>query len=55
MEQRDYSSKILEITDKKGLDVILDPVLGQNFEYNVKCLGNDCRWVMYGSLGGVKV
>ncbi|CDW71149.1 zinc-binding dehydrogenase family protein [Stylonychia lemnae] len=46
---------ILEYTNKKGVDVILDPILASNFDYNMKSIGMDSRWVMYGTMGGLKV
>ena len=35
--------------------MIMDPVLGSFFEENLNCLGYDSRWVIYGSMGGIKV
>ena len=35
--------------------MILDPVLGSFFQENLECLGMDARWVIYGSMGGIKV
>ena len=43
------------ITDGQGVDLILDPVLGSFFQENLECLGMDARWVIYGSMGGIKV
>ena len=37
------------------MNIITDPVLGSNFNENVKCLGMDSRWIMFGTLGGFKV
>lgn len=35
--------------------MIEDPVLGgQNFNQNLDCLAMDSRWVIYGSMGGIK-
>ena len=33
----------------------MDPVLGSFFDENLNCLGLDSRWVIYGSMGGIKV
>lgn len=35
--------------------MILDPVMGSFFNSNMECLGMDCRWVIYGFMGGIKV
>ena len=36
--------------------MIQDPVLGgTNFDQNLDCLAMDSRWVIYGSMGGIKV
>ena len=38
------------------MDVIFDPIMaGPNFNENLKSLALDARWVIYGSLGGVKL
>ena len=54
-EEPDYSATILRKTSGKGVDVILDPILASNFDYNMESLAEDGRWVMYGSMGGVLV
>jgi len=51
----DFSSLVLEHTGGKGANVILDPVMGQNFNYNLDSIAMDSRWVLYGSLGGVMI
>ena len=43
------------MTGGKGVDLIFDPVGASNFEFNSKSVGLDCRWVLYGTMGGVKV
>ncbi len=50
-----FSERVKLITDNEGVDVIMDPVLGSFFEENLNCLGFDSRWVIYGSMGGIKV
>ena len=45
----------MNFTEGKGVDYILDPVGAQNFSQNMKCLGLDAKWVIYGFLGGFKV
>ena len=43
------------MTQGKGCNLILDPILASNFDYNMNCLAMDARWVMYGTMGGIKV
>lgn len=50
-----FSEKVAAYTDSKGVDIITDPVLASHFAENMKCLGMDCRWIIFGSLGGTKV
>jgi tumor protein p53-inducible protein 3 len=33
----------------------MDPVLRTFFEENLECLGMDSRWIIYGSMGGIKI
>jgi NADPH:quinone reductase-like Zn-dependent oxidoreductase len=48
-----FSARVKELG---GADVILDPVMGgPNFNENLKSLNLDARWVIYGSMGGIKV
>ena len=46
---------MLGFTGGKGVDIIADPVGAQNVSINAKCAAMDCRWVLYGFLGGSKV
>ena len=48
----DFSDLVKEYTDNKGVNLILDCVGAQNFEYNIKSAAIDCQWVYYGGLGG---
>lgn len=41
-------------TQGKGVDVILDPVGGESFENNVRCLNTDGRMIMIGIMAGRK-
>ena len=45
----------MKYTNGRGVDVIADPVMAQNFNENMKCLAMDSRWVLYSTLGGIKV
>eukprot|EP00898_Chlorokybus_atmophyticus_P000336 jgi/Chlat1/1302/Chrsp118S08658 len=51
-EAGDFSQKVLDATEGKGVDVILDCVGGSFWEYNSKAIAMDGRWVLYGTLGG---
>ena len=54
-ETPEYQDKVLEFTEGKGVNVIADPVGAQNVSINAKCAAMDCRWILYGFLGGSKV
>lgn len=45
----------MDFTGGKGVDYILDPVGAQNFKQNIESIAVDCRWVVYGFLGGMMV
>lgn len=46
----------MEATEYFGVDVIEDPVVGgMHFNENLKSLKVDARWILYGSMGGIKV
>ena len=51
----DFSLKVKEITNKKGVNLILDCVGGSYWQQNAECLASEGRWVIYGLLGGPKV
>ena len=51
-----FSEQVLELTNGRGVNVIEDPVLGgDHFNQNLSSLAMDSRWVLYGSMGGIKV
>ena len=51
-----FSDVFAHQTQKKGVNAILDPVMaGPFFNENLKCLAQDAKWVIYGSMGGVKL
>lgn len=54
-ENPDFSDLVKEYTNGKGVDIILDCIGAQNFEYNLKSAGMDCQWVVYGLMGGPNV
>jgi NADPH:quinone reductase len=47
-----WHEKILEITDRKGIDIILDPIGGSAIAQNLSCLAVEGRFVNYGWLSG---
>lgn len=47
-----FADTILEWTDGRGVDVILDPVGGTYLEDNLRCLAQDGRLVVIGLMGG---
>jgi tumor protein p53-inducible protein 3 len=51
----EYSKVVMDLTDRKGVDIILDPVGAQNYAQNLASIAMDARWVVYGSLGGLDV
>lgn len=50
----DFQARILELTDGKGVDVILDMVGGRYFTPNIKSLAEDGRLVIIAVQGGPK-
>ncbi|MGH1433252.1 MAG: NAD(P)H-quinone oxidoreductase [Lewinella sp.] len=53
-KNEDFSQRVKEITDGKGVDVLIDFVGGPNFVPNLASLGLDSRMVMLAFLGGPK-
>ncbi|MEM8567238.1 MAG: NAD(P)H-quinone oxidoreductase [Bacteroidota bacterium] len=50
-----YDKRVLEVTDEKGVNIILDPVGAAYFEKNLAIAALDCRWVLIAGMGGVKI
>lgn len=50
----DFVQEIKDLTDGKGVNVILDMVAGDYINRNLKCLANDGRTVIIALLGGPK-
>lgn len=48
----EFNTKVMQITDGKGVDIILDPVGSSFFKANSESLAMDSRWVIYGFLSG---
>lgn len=53
--EEDYAASVLEATDGKGVDVILDMVGGDYFERNLSCLAQGGRLAIIAFLKGAKV
>ena len=52
-EDAKFADHILELTDGRGVDVVLDLVGGSYFEENLKCLAQKGRLMLVGLTGGV--
>ena len=53
-KQEDFAERVLEITEKRGANVILDHIGGAYFEKNMTCLAIYGRLVIIGLMGGAK-
>lgn len=51
-KDEDFSEKVLNATNQKGVDVILDFIGASNWEKNYRSITTDGRWVLIGLLGG---
>ncbi|KAJ6264583.1 Zeta-crystallin [Drechslerella dactyloides] len=52
---QDFGDEILKATDGKGVDLIVDYIVGQGYlEKDIKCAAFDCRVVLLALLGGFK-
>lgn len=54
-KSEDFSEKVLEFTDGKGVDLIIDFVAGPYLNQNIRSLAVDGRMVNLATLGGGKV
>ncbi|XP_071113105.1 quinone oxidoreductase PIG3-like [Haliotis cracherodii] len=54
-KEGDFSQKVLDATNGKGVDVILDCVGGSYYEQNMNVIATDGRWVLYGLMGGGQI
>lgn len=46
--------KVLEYTNNKGVDLILDPIGASMWRENAKAITVDGRWVLYANMGGAE-
>lgn len=49
---KNIQTEILQLTNQKGVNLVLDCVGAQNYELTHQSLGIDARWVLYGTMGG---
>ena len=54
-DEEGFASRLLEATDNKGVNVILDCVGKNHAAQNLQCLAMDSRWVLYGLMSGSDV
>lgn len=54
-KEEDFSERVLELTDGRGADVILDFIGASYYEKNLKSIAVDGRWVVIGTLGGFEI
>ena len=50
----DFVAEVARITDKRGVEIVLDMVAGDYVPRNLKCLGEDGRHVTIAVQGGVR-
>jgi len=52
----EFAKKVMELTENKGVNLILDPVVGgTHFHQNIASLALEARWVIFGTLGGTMI
>nr|AZL94523.1 zinc binding alcohol dehydrogenase domain containing 2 [Nephromyces sp. MMRI] len=54
-DENKFANKVNEITEGKGVDIILDPIGAAYFEENLSVCARDARWVVYGLMGGTQI
>lgn len=54
-KEEDFSEKVKEATNGKGVDVILDFICADYWEKNLASIASEGRWVLIGILGGAEV
>lgn len=50
--EKPWSAALMEVTEGKGINVVLDCVGGTHVEGNLAVLTTDARWVLFGMMGG---
>ncbi|QOR71626.1 NAD(P)H-quinone oxidoreductase [Ruania alkalisoli] len=50
-----FADAVLDATNGRGVDVVLDPIGASYWEQNAACLAPDARWVVIGGLGGYEL
>lgn len=54
-KKENFAEKVLEYTDGKGVDVILDFIGASYWDKNLKSAAVDGRWILIGTLGGAEI
>lgn len=54
-KKEDFAQRVLDETDGRGVDLILDFVGASYWEQNLRSAAVDARWILIGTLGGSKV
>ena len=50
----DFSEKVMELTNNRGVDLIIDPIGGKNWEISYRCLNKMGKLIIYGNQNFVK-
>ncbi|MDN6195553.1 MAG: NAD(P)H-quinone oxidoreductase [Atopostipes suicloacalis] len=53
--KEDFAEEVLEETEGRGVDLILDFVGASYWEQNIKSAAPDANWILLGTLGGAEV
>lgn len=54
-KEKTVGDRVLELTNGKGVNLILDCVGASMYEDNLKAIAVDGRWIVYGLMGGINV
>ncbi len=54
-KEGEFASKVLEATEQRGVDLVLDLVGASYWEQNLAALATDGHWILIALLGGAKV
>ena len=54
-KKEDFAERVLEETDGRGVDLILDFVGASYWDKNLKSAAIDARWILIGTLGGSEI
>lgn len=54
-KNEDFAKRVAELTDEKGVNVVVDFLLAAYFQKNLDALGMDGRMVLLAAMGGIKM